>query len=154
MRDAWAERLPNESDALFAELLTMPQGELLSLLAVCVASTVGAVCSRETETPAASLAQALGLDMLEWWTPTAAGYFDHVSKAKALEAVLVFAPDHVARLSKLEKADLASEAERLAAGTGWLPAMLCTTAVKAESTQGASPHEATNETAPGMDEER
>ena len=29
-------------------------------------------------------AQAVGLDMHDWWTPTAAGYFDHVSKAKAL----------------------------------------------------------------------
>lgn len=28
------------------DLLTMPQSELLSLLAMCVASTVGAVCSR------------------------------------------------------------------------------------------------------------
>ena len=153
VRDAWAERLPNESDALFTELLTMPQGELLSLLAVCVASTVGAVCSRETETPAASLAQALGLDMHDWWTPTAAGYFEHVSKAKALEAVLVFAPDHVTRLSKLKKADLASEAERLAAGSGWLPAMLCTTAAEVESANGALPHDATD-MASGPDEDR
>jgi ParB family transcriptional regulator, chromosome partitioning protein len=41
------------------------------------------------------------------------------------EAVLVFAPEHVARLAKLKKGDLASEAERLGAGTGWLPPMLC-----------------------------
>ena len=125
VRDAWVERLPSDSEAMFAALLDMPASELIALLAVCVASTVGAICSRDTETPALMLAQALDLDMHDWWTPTAAGYFEHVSKAKALEAVSVFAPDHVARLSKFKKGDLASEAERLVAGTGWLPAMLC-----------------------------
>ncbi|MNY58442.1 hypothetical protein D3C86_1947770 [compost metagenome] len=61
--------------------------------------------------------------MHDWWTPTATGYFEHVSKAKALEAVQSFAPDQVNRLGKLKKAEIASEAERLAAGTGWLPVM-------------------------------
>ncbi|VTU38726.1 ParB/RepB/Spo0J family partition protein [Variovorax sp. PBL-E5] len=123
VREAWAERLPSDPDALFAELLVLPQQELLSLLAVCVGFTVTAIASREDETPAAALAQAVGLDMHAWWTPTAAGYFDHVSKAKALEGLQVFAPGEVNRLGKLKKAEISSEAERLAAGTGWLPAM-------------------------------
>ena len=101
----------------------MPQQELLSLLAVCVGFTVTAIASREDEAPAAALAQAVGLDMHAWWTPTAAGYFDHVSKAKALEGVHTFASGEVNRLGKLKKAQIASEAERLAASTGWLPAM-------------------------------
>ncbi|MEB0139434.1 MULTISPECIES: ParB/RepB/Spo0J family partition protein [unclassified Undibacterium] len=124
VRQAWAARLPSDSDALFAELLALPQPELLSLLAVCVATTVGAVTPHEDKLPAFALAQAVGLDMHPWWTPTADGYFAHVSKAKAIEAVQVFAPEHAARLAKLKKNDLASEAERLAVGTGWLPVML------------------------------
>lgn len=124
VRQAWAARLPSDPDALFAELLAFPPQELLSLLAVCVAATVGAVTPREDTLPATALAQAVGLDMHPWWTPTAEGYFAHVSKAKAIEAVQVFAPEHAARLAKLKKNDLASEAERLAVGTGWLPAML------------------------------
>jgi ParB family chromosome partitioning protein len=123
VRDAWAARLPSDPDALFVELLALPQSELLSLLAVCVAVSIGAVTSREGDAPGAALAQAVGLDMHDWWTPTAAGYFEHVSKAKTLEAVQAFAPEQVNRLAKLKKADLASEAERLATGTGWLPAM-------------------------------
>lgn len=123
VREAWGERLPSDSDALFAELLAMPQQELLSLLAVCVGCMVTAIASRESEVPAAALAQAVGLDMHVWWTPTAAGYFDHVSKAKALEGVQVFAPGEVNRLGKLKKAEISSEAERLVAGTGWVPAM-------------------------------
>jgi ParB family chromosome partitioning protein len=133
VRHAWAERLSADPDALFAELLAMPQQELLSLLAVCVATTVGAVTSREADIPAASLARAVSLDMHPWWTPTADGYFAHVSKAKAIEAVQVFAPEHAARLSKLKKNDLASEAERLAVGSGWLPGMLQTPAQEAQT---------------------
>lgn len=124
VREAWSVRLPNDPEALFAELLGMPQSELLSLLAVCVGFTVSAIASQESEVPAAVLAQAVNLDMHEWWTPSAAGYFDHVSKAKALEAVQVFAPGEVHRLAKLKKAQVASEAERLAVGSGWLPVML------------------------------
>lgn len=72
---------------------------------------------------AAALAHAVNLEMHDWWTPTAAGYFDHVSKAKVLEAVQLFAPGEVHRLAKLKKAQIAAEAERLAAGSGWLPVM-------------------------------
>ena len=139
VREAWAERLPSDPDALFAELLAMPQQELLSLLAVCVGFTVTAIASRENEAPAAALAQAVGLDMHAWWTPTAAGYFDHVSKAKALEGVHTFAPGEVNRLVKLKKAQIASEAERLAAGTGWLPAMLDAPEAVAVDVAGAEP---------------
>lgn len=124
VREAWASRLPEDPKALFAELLVMEHEELLSLLALCVGLTVSAIAQREDEAPAALLAQAVGLDMHSWWTPTAAGYFDHVSRAKALEAVQVFAPVEVQRLAKLKKAQIASEAERLAAGSGWLPQML------------------------------
>ena len=105
VRQAWTDRLPKDPDALFAELLAYPQQELLSLLAVCVASTIGAVTTRESDRPAVLLAQAVELDMHDWWTPTAAGYFAHVSKTKTLEAVQVFAPEQVNRLAKLKKAE-------------------------------------------------
>ena len=88
-----------------------------------MAVTVSAVTAREGDTPAALLAQAVGLDMHDWWTPTAEGYFAHVSKARTLEAVQMFAPEQVNRLAKLKKGELAIEAERLVAGTGWLPGM-------------------------------
>lgn len=152
VRQAWAGRLPKDPDALFTELLAFPQPELLSLLAVCVAATVGAVSGREGDTPAALLAQAVELDMHDWWTPTAAGYFEHVSKAKTLEAVQVFAPEQVNRLAKLKKAELASEAERLVAGTGWLPVLFrgvdvpvtevpVVSAVEAENAAAEADHE-------------
>ena len=112
---------------LLVALLAMEQGELVRLLAVCVAATVDVVTPRATaHQPGAELAQAVGLDMAAWWQPTADGYFQHVPKAAILEAVGEFAPSHAARLAKLKKADIASEAERLADGTGWMPAIFRT----------------------------
>ncbi|WP_273646586.1 ParB/RepB/Spo0J family partition protein [Pseudomonas aeruginosa] len=118
------EALPQDSAELFAVLLAKPQDELVRLLAVCVASTVDAITPRAIQRhPGAELAHAVGLDMATWWQPTAEGYFKHLPKAAILEAVGQFAPSHVTRLAKLKKADIASEAERLTDGTGWMPAM-------------------------------
>ncbi|HBV5290990.1 TPA: ParB/RepB/Spo0J family partition protein [Escherichia coli] len=124
LQEVAGEALPEDSAELFAVLLAKPQDELVRLLAVCVASTVDVVTPRATaQQPGAELAQAVGLGMAAWWQPTAEGYFKHVSKAAILDAVGEFAPEHVTRLAKLKKADIASEAERLADGTGWMPAI-------------------------------
>ncbi|EPP0044769.1 ParB/RepB/Spo0J family partition protein [Pseudomonas aeruginosa] len=127
LQEVAGEALPQDSAELFAVLLAKPQDELVRLLAVCVASTVDVVTSRAVQhQPGAELAQAVGLDMAAWWQPTADGYFQHVPKAAILEAVGEFASDHVTRLAKLKKADIASEAERLAGGAGWMPAIFRT----------------------------
>ena len=96
----------------------------MALLAACVVFTVDVVTPRATPPrPGEELAQAVGLDMAAWRQPTAEGYFKHVPKAAVLQAVGEFAPESVHRLAKLKKADIASEAERLAEGTCWMPAM-------------------------------
>lgn len=142
------EALPEDSAELFAALLAKPQDELVRLLAVCVASTVDVVTPRATaHQPGAELGQAVGLDMAAWWQPTADGYFQHVPKAAILEAVGEFAPEHVTRLAKLKKGDIASEAERLADGTGWMPAIFA-----AEATQLAAQEVVTDETAEAPEE--
>ncbi len=138
------EALPEDSAELFAALLAKSQDELVRLLAVCVASTVDVVTPRATvQQPGEELAQAVGLDMAAWWKPTAEGYFKHVSKAVILDAVGAFAPESVTRLAKLKKADIASEAERLADGTGWMPAIF-----KAEGPQEAAQEEGPEQDAP------
>lgn len=125
LRQTLTQPLPEDSAALFAHLAALPQGELVRLLAVCVAATVDTVTAHEQDDESTRmLAHAVGLDMQAWWNPTADGYFQHVPKAVIVANVQQFAPQHAARLAKLTKADCASEAERLAAGTGWLPAML------------------------------
>ncbi|WP_133648524.1 ParB/RepB/Spo0J family partition protein [Paraburkholderia flava] len=124
LQEVAGEALPQDSAELFAVLQAKSQDELVRLLAVCVASTVNVVTPRAAQRqPGTELAQAVGLDMAAWWKPTGESYFRHVSKAAILEAVGQYAPAHVTRLSKLKKGDIASEAERLADGTGWMPAV-------------------------------
>ncbi|MFZ3121112.1 MAG: ParB/RepB/Spo0J family partition protein [Variovorax sp.] len=157
LQQAWSGKLPEDSAELFAALLAMEQGELVKLLAVCVASTVDVVTPRATpHQPGEELAQAVGLDMAAWWQPTAEGYFKHVPKAAVLQAVGEYAPDQVSRLAKLKKADIASEAERLADGAGWMPAIFKVEgpqqAVK-ESAQEAGPEQDAPEDAEAMADE-
>ncbi len=149
MQQVAGKDLPEDSAELFAALLAKSQGELVELLAVCVAGAVDVVTPRATaHQPGAELAQAVGLDMAAWWKPSAEGYFKHVSKAVILEAVGEFAPDSVTRLAKLKKADIASEAERLADGTGWMPAIF-----KGEGTQEEDPQQGTPESAEAVTNE-
>ena len=143
LQQAWAGQLPEDSAELFAALLAMEQGELVKLLSVCVASTVDVVTPRATpRQPGEELAQAVGLDMAAWWQPTAEGYFKHVPKAAILQAVGEYAPEHVTRLAKLKKADIASEAERLADGTGWMPAIFKTEGVREDAPEESLLHDA------------
>ncbi len=69
------------------------------------------------------LARATGLDMAAaGWRPTVATYLGRVPKARILEAVREGAGQREAqRIDHLKKADMAREAERLLADTGWLP---------------------------------
>ena len=144
LQQAWVGKLPEDSAELFAALLAMKQDELVKLLAMCAASTVDAVTPRATSRqPGKELAQAVGLDMATWWQPTAEGYFRHVPKAAILTAVGEYAPEQVNRLAKLKKGDVASEAERLVDGTGWMPAIF-----RAEDLRGDVPETGPQQDAP------
>lgn len=54
-----------------------------------------------------------------------------------------FAPESVHRLAKLKKADIASEAERLLNGKGWMPAIFKAADAPEESPQGGAEEVAT-----------
>lgn len=63
------------------------------------------------------LGQLTGIDMAAWWRPTAANYFDRVSKAVILEALTdVGGPTLASRFSASKKGELAASAERIFAG--------------------------------------
>jgi ParB family chromosome partitioning protein len=124
----WGDRLPGNPEALFRWLLAQPQETLLELLAYCSARSVNAIAARTRTTANHSdaLAQALGLDMADWWVPTAGRYLGHVSKAKALEAVKeATGVDPAQATSGMKKADLVSSCAGKLEGTRWVPAPLC-----------------------------
>lgn len=127
---AWASRVPKEADDLWAFVEGLPVTELLDLLAHCASMTVNAVRAPFDRRPGAwahadRLAQAVDLDMSGYWTATVASYLGRVTKARIGEAVWEAVSEAAAeRIGGLKKPDMASEAEALLAGTGWLPSLL------------------------------
>jgi ParB family chromosome partitioning protein len=73
------------------------------------------------------LAEALAMDMADWWRPTAANFFMRVKREQAIEAVVeaTGAKDVIA-LGKLKKSELAAEAEKRLTDCRWLPAIFKT----------------------------
>src|SRR5664280_1388126 len=120
--DAWRERIPGDADKLFAWLLGQDQGTLLDLLAFCAALTINTVTASEQGHPGDDMAKAVGLDMADWWTPTATSYLQQVPKARIVEAVTeAVSAEAGAALAKLKKGEAVARAEAQLAGTRWLP---------------------------------
>lgn len=64
------------------------------------------------------LGSLIGIDMAQWWRPTAANYFDRVSKQVILNALTdVGGLELSSRFASVKKSDLAMSAERVFAGT-------------------------------------
>jgi ParB family chromosome partitioning protein len=64
------------------------------------------------------LGSLIGIDMAQWWRPTAANYFDRVSKQVILDALTgVGGLELSSRFAAVKKGDLAMSAERVFAGT-------------------------------------
>ena len=128
--EAWAVRLPKEADDLWAFIMALSATDLLDLLAHCASLTVNAVRTTFDRKPLAMaqadrLAEAVGLDMGRYWSPTVASYLGRVTKARIGEAVReAVSPEAADRISGMKKPDMASEAEALLAETGWLPSLL------------------------------
>jgi ParB family chromosome partitioning protein len=121
----WRERLPAARSEWFGWLAGLPQGELLDLLGLCAALTVNALPSVNAAQDSAAIAQAVGLDMADWWDPTAEGFLNHVSKAQIVQALREAGPD-LARdgVESMKKDVLINTAAGRLRGTRWLPALL------------------------------
>jgi ParB family chromosome partitioning protein len=128
--EAWAVRLPQTADKVWAFVSALGSDDLLSLLAHCAGLTVDAVRSPADRRPSAfaqadALAEALDLDMSAYWSPTAQSYLSRVTKAKIGEAVgEAVSPEAAERIAGLKKTEMAEAAETLLAETGWLPSPL------------------------------
>ena len=122
---AWEPRLPQDGKDLFAWLLTLPQADLFSLLTLCVAASIDAMGRETNGARAEALAAVLGLDMADWWTPTAEGYLSQISKAQIVAAVSAAQSPEAAKLLPAKtKGELVAAAEIALRDTRWLPQVL------------------------------
>jgi ParB family chromosome partitioning protein len=134
---AWEERLPKDKADLWDWLTTLTGDEQATLFAHCASFGVNALYEKGDRYGAGAsshtveqriaeadrLAQAVDLDMVQaGWRPTVENYLGRVPKRRILEAVQEGAGERAAQLiDHLKKGDMAKEAERLLADTGWLP---------------------------------
>ena len=129
---AWRAVLPSESGELWDVLATYDRDRRDALFAHCVSLSVNAVHEAWNRRPRAlahadRLAQAVDLDMAASWTPTAANFLGRVTKARIQQAVAEARGQRAAdRIEHLKKVEMATEAETLLAGSGWLPEPLRT----------------------------
>lgn len=136
--ERWGDHIPADDQALWDWLAHLDDGTRLDLLAHCVSYGVNALFERPNPysgsgvsqhgldvrlAQADRLARATGLDMVTTgWRPTVGNYLGRVTKPRILEAVREGAGERAAGLiDHLKKGDMAKEAERLLADTGWLP---------------------------------
>ncbi|ESZ02789.1 MULTISPECIES: ParB/RepB/Spo0J family partition protein [unclassified Mesorhizobium] len=136
--EAWKSDIPLDDDeALWAWLDGLDEASRQTLLAHCVSYGINALFERpnpygsgvsqhgldQRRREADRLSRATGLDMVDaGWRPTVDNYLGRVTKSRILEAVREGAGDQAAQLiDHLKKADMAKEAERLLADSGWLP---------------------------------
>jgi ParB family chromosome partitioning protein len=122
---SWRERLPEQRGEWFDWLAGLPQDQLLDLLGLCAALTINALPSVNAAHDADAIAHAVGLDMADWWQPTAEGFLNHVSKAQIVQALREAGPDLVRDGAEGMKKDvLVNTAVGRLHGTRWLPAAL------------------------------
>jgi len=123
--DNWRERIPGDSDKLLPWLIGQDDGSLMELLALCAAQSLNAVTASAQAHAADAIAEAVGLDMADWWTATGTSYLAQVPKARIADAVAEAVSSEAAlSLAKLKKGEAVVKAEGLLAGTRWLPAPL------------------------------
>ena len=124
----WQAQLPEAKGALWLHLAAMDPDSQMQLFAHLAAATVNVLREPWDRRPGALahgnvVARDVGLDMVAaGWTPTVDNYLGRVPKARILEAVREGCGEKEAQLiDHLKKGDMAREAERLLADSGWLP---------------------------------
>ena len=98
---------------------------MIEVIALCTALTLNALPQSGGAAEATALAGALGLDMADWWEPTAQSYLNHVPKALIVQALEEGGVEVAeARVEGMKKVEMVTKAAAQLAGKRWLPSAL------------------------------
>jgi len=142
--EAFQKLLPENEWEVWDILLNLDPETQQALFAHCAGLTVNALHESfghsNKRRHAVLLAQALELDMeAQGFVTTAANYLGRIKKQQILETVAEVKGEQTAELlADHKKKDMAAEAERLLADTGWLPEALRTPSSLGEAETEAS----------------
>jgi ParB family chromosome partitioning protein len=165
--ERWGDHVPADDEVLWDWLAALDDDTRMELLAHCVSYGVNALYERPNPysgsgvsehglkvrlAQADRLARATGLDMAQvGWRPTVGNYLGRVTKARIVEAVREGAGESAAQLiDHMKKGDMAKEAERLLADTGWLPEPLRLAGADGDSAAAPSDQDGGDEALPAF----
>jgi ParB family chromosome partitioning protein len=127
---AWETRLVGDGSTdqaeIYSRVAALAEEDLYTLLALCTALSVDTISGSEYRPAMANLLMVeTGLDMADWWKPTADSYFGSVSKTRILGVVSqVVPPDTLGLMNNMKKGQLAVAAETAMRDQRYLPAEL------------------------------
>lgn len=121
-KQTWLARLPAQQADWLPWLIGLPQAELIELLVLCSALTVNGLPATGASANVDALVAAVGLDMADWWVPTAESYLKHVSKAQIVQALHEAGPELAGGgVEAMKKDALVTAAAQRLAGMRWIP---------------------------------
>jgi ParB family chromosome partitioning protein len=129
--EAWSARMPEDPAGLWDWCVAQPQDVLLALLAHIGALSIDTIRQKGDRPEhgrfahADALAELIGFDFADHYTPDIPTYFSRVSSAQIITALCEAKGVPAAPAwGRMKKPDLAALAAREIAGTRWLPEVL------------------------------
>lgn len=145
LAENYGHALPGDPADLWEHLSRLSRDELLNLLAFAAAHGVNAVerpfdGRSYARAQADQLGQALAVNMTRWFNPTGASYFQHINRHGIEAAVAEARGEDAARnvRAATKKSEAVAIAERLVAGSGWLPLPVRIPVAEAEAEEGGN----------------
>lgn len=131
---AWAEmaaligaaesEVPQDGDGALPWLIAQPMEVLVRILALCAAKSIYAGAGSLRKARVDLVADAVGLDMTNYWTASGDTYFKSVPKALIGEAIAEVDQDKAKTVDKLKKGEAVALAEEALKDAKWLPVAL------------------------------
>ncbi|PVE50192.1 ParB N-terminal domain-containing protein [Rhizobium rhizogenes] len=144
LAERFGDHVPSNPADIFEWCLERDQHELVELLAFAASHAIDAVKDkydyRKTQRAHAEvLAQALDLDMTNYFEATAESYFNHLTR-DGIEAALtdIKGPEFASGIGRMKKAEAAAYAEAQTKGSAWLPSPIRAAIAKTDTGKGSS----------------